>query len=584
MCAGGRTLAEPILSPDGHRLAFVDRVGGTARVVVVPTGGGPELVVSADVAPAGRGGVVGWFPGGDRLAYAGGAGEVVVVAAAGGRPVVVWDGAAGAGRATAVAVSPAGDEVAFVVDTRELTVVAAGGGPPRTVWAGADFVVDPAWSADGRRLAWHEWDVPAMPWDESRILAAPSSGAGPATVVAGGPGTSVQQPRFSPDGVHLAWLSDASGWLNVVVAGADGSSPRPLAPEPFEHGGPTWGAGQRSYAWSPDGAALAFERNEAGFGRLCVARMAGGEVRELSRGVHGSLSWAGERLACLRGGARTPTAVVAVDPATGARVTLARGPVGGFEAADLVEPAPVSWSAPDGAAVHGRLYRPHPGPGTPPLLLWAHGGPTDQRRVAFDPSVAYFVDRGWAVLVPDARGSTGWGRAWAQATRGRWGTVDVADLAAGLRAAADQGWGDPRRMVPVGTSAGGSAVLWLLAAHPELCAAGVASFPVTDPEALAATTHRYEAHYMTSLVGPATPIPLHLADRIRGPLLLLHGSADDVVPAEQSTALAAAIRRGGGVVEHHEYEGEGHGWRSPATAADALARADAFLDHHVGRL
>ncbi|MEO6120999.1 MAG: prolyl oligopeptidase family serine peptidase, partial [Acidimicrobiales bacterium] len=465
MCAGGRNLAEPRLSPDGRRVAFVDRVGGLARLVVVPAGGGPELVVSADLAPAGRGGVVDWFPDGGRLAYVTGAGQVAVVAAGGGPAAVVWDGAGGP--AAAVAVSPLGDEVAFVVDTAEVVVAAAGpmagagGRPARVVWSGADFVVDPAWSPDGNWLVWHEWDVPAMAWDDSRIRMAPAAG-GASRVVGGGPGESVQQPRFSPDGSRLAWLSDASGWLNVVVAGADGRDPRPLVAEAFEHGGPTWGPGQRSFAWSPDGSAIAFERNEAGFGRLCVATISGidagrgGAVRELSRGVHGSVSWGGGRLGCLRSGARTPTAVVTLDPATGARTVLARGPVGGFEDAGLVEPDLVTWPAADGAVVHGRLYRPPASvAGLPPLLLWAHGGPTDQRRVAFDPSVAYFVDRGWAVLVPDPRGSTGWGRKWTQAMRGGWGTVDVADLAAGLRAAATNRWGDPAAMVPVGTSAGG---------------------------------------------------------------------------------------------------------------------------------
>ncbi|HVL92781.1 MAG TPA: prolyl oligopeptidase family serine peptidase [Acidimicrobiales bacterium] len=595
MCTVGRTLADPVLSPDGWEVAFVDRVGGSSRLVTVPAHGGPEVVVSADLAPAGRGGVVGWFPDGSRLAYATGAGQVAVVPAGGGRPVVAWDGA---GRSVgAVAVSPCGDEVAFVVDTAEVVVASADGRRARTVWSGAGFVVDPAWSSGGLALAWHEWDVPAMAWDESRIRLVPATGGGAGRVVAGRPGVSVQQPRFSPDGRRLGWLSDEGGWLTVHVAGADGRDPRPLVDEAFEHGGPTWGPGQRSWAWSPDGTAIAFERNEGGFGRLCVAPVTAGSgpVRELSRGVHGSLSWAGDRLACLRSGARTPTMVVTVDPTTGQRAVVARGPVGGFGDAGLVEPEPVTWPGDGGASVPGRLYRPAParagggGGRPPPLLLWVHGGPTDQRRVSWDPSVAFFVDRGWAVLVPDARGTTGWGRAWAQALAGGWGVVDVADLAAGLAAAARRGWGDPHRMVPVGSSAGGSAVLWLLAAHPELCAAGLASFPVSDLAGLAATTARFEAHYPTSLVGPLPAAaeryrersPLHQAERIRGPLLLLHGSADDVVPASQSAALAAAVTAAGGLVEHHVYEGEGHGWRSAVVAQDVLARMERFLGRHV---
>lgn len=586
MCTGGRNLGEARLSADGERMAFVDRVGGLSRVVVVHADGGPELVVSGDFAPAGRGGTLDWFADGRRLACATAAGQVVVVASTGGRARVVYEGAG----AACVAVSPTGAEVAFVVDTRVVMVAPVDGGAARTVGHTADFAVDPAWSPDGRWLAWHEWDVPAMAWDDSRIVMAPADAGGPARVVAGGPGVSVQQPRFSPDGARLAFLSDATGWLNLWSADADGARARPLVGERHEHGGPTWGGGQRSFAWSPDGTALAFERNESGFGRLCTAAVTGGAIREVSRGVHSDLSWAGRRIGCIRSGARTPMAVVAVDATSGARAVLARGPVGGFEEAGLVEPEVVEWPADDGSVIHGRLYRPVPCAGgagwPPPLVLRVHGGPTDQHRVSFDPTVAFLVDRGHAVLVADQRGSTGWGRDHAQALRGEWGRLDVADLAAGLRAAAQRGWCDPGRMVPMGGSSGGMAVLLLLARHPELCAGGIASFPVCDLAALAATTHRFEAHYATSLVGrwPAEAeryrerSPVSVAERIRGPLLLLHGTADEVVASSQSATLAERMRGAGAVVDHHEYEGEGHGWRRPGTAEDVLDRVEAFLD------
>src|SRR5205807_2697005 len=96
-----------------------------------------------------------------------------------------------------------------------------------------------------------------------------------------------------------------------------------------EHGGPSWGPGQRSYAWSPDGTKIAFNRNEGGFGRLCLLDVASAQVTELEKGMHGGLTWVGDRIACIRSGARTPDQVVVVDPTTGERTTLARGPVAG---------------------------------------------------------------------------------------------------------------------------------------------------------------------------------------------------------------------------------------------------------------
>jgi len=425
---------------------------------------------------------------------------------------------------------------------------------------------------------------------------APADGSGTPEVVAGGPGVQVAQPRPAPPTAAggpgagaLAHLSDASGWLNVWVDG------RHLVDEPFEHGDPPWGPGQRSLAWSPDGRRLAFTRNEAGFGRLCVVDVADGTVRAVAKGVHGGLSWAADRLVAVRSGARTPTQLVAYDTATWERTTLARGPVGGFEEAGLVEPEAVTWPGDDGATVHGRLYRPPTaatGPGAPPpMLVWVHGGPTGQWQVTFNPRIAYFVDRGWAVLVPDHRGSTGFGRAYTQAMRGRWGELDTADVAAGIRHAGAQGWCDPRRVAIMGGSAGGFTVLNVLAHHPELCAAGVDLFGVTDLFDLDETTHRFEAHYLHSIVGelPAaadayrTRSPVHVADRIVAPLLILQGGEDVVVPPAQSQAVADALRAAGRTVEHHIYPGEGHGWNRPEVVVDELGRIESFLRRHVLR-
>jgi dipeptidyl aminopeptidase/acylaminoacyl peptidase len=283
------------------------------------------------------------------------------------------------------------------------------------------------------------------------------------------------------------------------------------------------------------------------------------------------------------------------------RVTVARGPVAGFEAADLVEPETVSWDGEDrpevGSVVRGRLYRTaRPSLWTPagspaPLIVWVHGGPTDQNQVRFHARSAYFLDRGWNVLQVDPRGSTGWGRAYAQALAGEWGRLDVEDLAAGIRAAGRQGWGDPRRVVIMGGSSGGLVVLGVLGHHPGLCAAGVDLYGVADLVELDETTHRYEAHYQAILIGPRpgtagvyrTRSPVAYAGQIRDPLLVFHGTDDPVVGIGQSDDVVAAVRRSGIPVEYHRFEGEGHGWSQPANVARELELTDAFLTRHVLR-
>ena len=586
MAAEGRTLAEPRLSPDGRRLAFLATAGGTARIVVVDAAGGPEIVITTAPAPvpsqAYGGGAFDWLPDGSAVVYAAVDGGLWRQAVDGGPPVQL---VAGPGPVAAPAVAPDGTRVAYVVDTRDIAVV---GTEPDGPWpvrlsTGADFALDPAWSPDSRSVAWIEWDVPSMPWDDSRVVVRDADAQSEPKIVGGGEGVAVSQPRFSVDGT-LGFLDDTSGWANVVAGDV-------RIDEPVEHGGVTWGQGERSWCWSPDGSSVAYTRNEDGFGSLHVRDLRTGEDRRVGRAAHGALSWVGDRIAAIRSGGITPTAIVVYD-GDEERRTIARGPVAGFEGV-VAEPEVVRWSADDGTELVGRLYRPTDDAlgDPPPLIAWIHGGPTGQWDVSFRARFAYWTDRGWAVLVPDHRGSSGHGRAFRQALHGRWGELDVEDTAAGLRAAAERGWGDPDRFVIMGGSAGGFTVLNLLASHPDLCAAGIDLFGVADLFDLDETTHRYEAHYLHSIVGPLPEAadryrdrsPVNRADAITAPLLILQGDADKVVPLAQSQAIHDRLRALGRTVELHVYEGEGHGWGRPQTVIDELERTESFLRRHVLR-
>jgi len=237
------------------------------------------------------------------------------------------------------------------------------------------------------------------------------------------------------------------------------------------------------------------------------------------------------------------------------------------------------------------LWRPHePRGARPPLLVSVHGGPTSQALADWAPRLQYFSSRGWAVLQPNYRGSTGYGDVHRRALEGHWGVRDVDDVAAGIKHVTKEGFADARCVVLMGGSAGGLTVLNLAALNPDLVTAVIALFPVTDLIELDATTHRFESGYNARLVGPlpdardtyvANSATTH-ADKIRVPVLLLHGSADDNVPPAQSGVIETALRRAGTPVERHVYEGEGHGWRRAATLDDELARVGDFLARRVG--
>ncbi|MGE3590285.1 MAG: hypothetical protein AB7L17_21370, partial [Ilumatobacteraceae bacterium] len=399
-CVGGRELTEPRLAPDGRSIGYVVGRDGEARLVVRSVDDssavGVAQVVTPDVAVrAGRGmggGAWCWSPDGTAVVHAGVDGDLWWQPLDGRRARRLTRH--GPDRsAQAPFVSADGRRVVYVVDQCEVWSASLGRGQAararRLDDGSADFSFDPVVDPSSTVAAWHAWNVPDMPWDRSRVEHVALSGGAVETLV--DTGFAVQQPRFAPDG-ELGCARDDSGWTNVWLGG------RPLVDEPFEHAGPSWGLGQRSFAFDAAGARWAFTRNERGFGRLCVGNRATGRVDTVGRGVHGQLSWATDgaidRIAAIRSGARTPTEIVVYELAEHAepvRLTIDVASDVHWDRSLLTEPELVEVRADDGNVVHARLYRADPTPGAPTrLICWVHGGPTDQWQVTFMPRIAYW--------------------------------------------------------------------------------------------------------------------------------------------------------------------------------------------------
>ena len=588
-CIAGRDLTEPRLAPGGRSLAWAESEAGQAGLTVLHADGTRATLATSPALRPGRGlggGAWCFTPGGEHIVYVGADGNLWRQPLTGEAPVPLTAHGPDLA-ASGPHVSPDGREAAYVIDQAEVWVAEIATGMNRRIDPGtADFCLDP-WVGADATVRWQAWNVPDMPWDHSRVQWVSLATHERGEVAVDG---AVQQPRQLPDGTPV-WVRDDTGWLNVWVGdrplvGATGTGE--AAGEPLEHAGPTWGAGQRSYAWSPDGTTVAFTRNEGGFGRLCVADRASGQVREIARGVHGQLAWEGERLAAIRTGARTPTQVVEYDTRTWERTVHAQGPHADWSSEELVEPVAVEVPAGDGSVLHARLYAADNPDGR--LIVWLHGGPTDQWQVTFMPRLAYWRSRGWSVLVPDHRGSTGHGRAYQQALCGAWGDLDVDDTLTMAREAHRRGWGVPATTVVIGGSAGGFTALGAVAREPGRFAAAVLLYPVTDLADLAERSHRFERHYTDSLVGPLPAAaaeyrrrsPVWHTDRLTAiPMLLLHGDLDPVVPVQQSRVLAERVNAAGGRVELHVYEGEGHGFRLAANQLDEYRRIGDFLARHL---
>lgn len=470
----------------------------------------------------------------------------------------------------------------------ELDAASSDGG--RVLAAGADFYAHPGLSADDR-LAWCEWDHPNMPWDSTRVVTAPLADPGARTVVAGGDGLSVLYPAWDADG-GLVYLSDASGFWNFHRWTPAGD--RVLHPADHEFCGPLWvhdpvpyalvGSGLIGCSWLVDGIA------KVGVLRFDPDAPGPGELVEFSTAmVAAEVTGRGPVSLALFGYADRPDELVELDWRTGGLTPLRASAELDLDPAGVSVATAVTWDGPDGA-VHAWYYPPSsascqaPAGELPPVQVWIHGGPTSYSAPEFSVAVQFWTSRGIGILDVNYSGSTGYGRAYRNRLRGSWGVADVRDCVQGALALADAGLADRGRLSIRGGSAGGYTTLAALTTS-DVFAAGISLYGIGDLETLATDTHKFESRYLDGLVAPypeqrqvyVDRSPIHHLDRLSCPMLILQGLDDKVVPPDQATTMADAVRAKGLPVRLRLFAGEGHGFRKAETIVAVAEEALAFL-------
>ncbi len=514
-------------------------------------------------------------------------------------------------KAASPVVSPDGRWVAYVhqdddeVD-RIAVVDAAGRKWPQTLAEGRDFYMQPRWSPDGRSLAWIAWDHPNMPWDGTTLMVAAVRGsdAGLPTLeeprqLAGGPDVAVFQPEFTHDGRHLLYVSDETGWGRIALHDLVSGQRQWLTAAGAEYAVPAWVQGMRTYAVSADGRFVTAARNQRGvvqLERLDLATGRAAEVEELA--AYGDIAQItacpkGDRVVMVASGATVPPRILERDFARDRTRIVARASAELTPEAALARCEALSWRSSDGEPAHGLFYAPASdrfvSEGKPPLVVMIHGGPTSQYRAGWNAQAQFFATRGYGVLLVNYRGSTGYGREYMLKLRGNWGVCDVEDAVAGARHLAEAGRVDAERTVIMGGSAGGFTVLQAMTRMPEAFAAGICLYGVANQFHLAAETHKFEARYLDSLLGPlpaASKIyrersPLYHAHHIKRPMAIFQGDIDRVVPRQQSDMIVEALQRNRTPHVYHVYEGEGHGWRKTETIEHFYRTVESFLRQHV---
>ncbi|HVH51077.1 MAG TPA: S9 family peptidase, partial [Gaiellaceae bacterium] len=448
------------------------------------------------------------------------------------------------------------------------------------------FYMAPRFDPSGERLARLAWDHPNMPWDGTVLYV-------DGKAVAGGAAEAVGDPRWSADG-RLHWWSDRTGWWNLY---REGEQLTHL--EGAEIGVPLWVFGYSRYVFLGDGRIACVVTRDA-VDSLQILDPASGELTDLGLEWTGydpsAFAAQGNRIVFAAASPTQATTLVSYAIDTGEETVLRRTLDLELDAASISVPRAIEFRTRDGQTAHAFYYPPTSldSEGSagerPPLRVICHGGPTSHSDPAFSIGVQFFTTRGIGVVDVNYRGSTGYGREYRRLLNGRWGESDWQDCVSAAEYLAEQGDADPARTWVEGGSAGGYVVFCALVFEPTSFAAGVSYFGVADVEALATDTHKFESRYLDSMIGPYPErrdlyyarSPVHFADRLERPMLLLQGLDDKVVPPSQAEMMVEVLKRKGVPYEYIAFEGEGHGFRKQENIVRAVEAELDFVGKTFG--
>lgn len=465
-------------------------------------------------------------------------------------------------------------------------LASGGSGQLQILAEGHDFYSSPKLSPDGSKLAWIAWDFPNMPWTGSTLCISEIADNGllqSPRIIAGGLAESVFQPEWGPDGASLYFISDKTGWWNLYVHSFDEGTSGAVAPRSAEFGQAQWLFGMSTYAFARDNQLIAsYVCN--GESRIGVVNTVSGAFTSLSEKfnlpftVISSVRAYGADHVVFRAGAPAIAESIVMLNLTSGKVEVLRKSTDVADDPDICKyfsrAISVSFPTRNGKKAFGFYYAPsnpdyrpvkHE---KPPLMVKCHGGPTSAASSALDLRVQYWTSRGIAVLDVNYGGSTGYGRAYRDRLRGKWGIIDVDDCVSGAKYLAKSDRADRRRSVITGASSGGYTALAALTFR-NYFRGGAIYYGISDLAALVDGTHKFEAHYLDWLIGSYSkerPIfrarsPVFHASRASTPIIFFQGDRDQIVPPGQTEGMVKALRRNRRKVGYLLFSGEDHGFR-----------------------
>jgi dipeptidyl aminopeptidase/acylaminoacyl peptidase len=415
--------------------------------------------------------------------------------------------------------------------------------------------------------------------------------SGARTLLLGKAATIYTASDATPDGRLVAVsTNEGTGQLRAGIYDTRAKAWRWLAPTPWE---------QSAGSFSPDGRTLTMTRNQDGrtsASLVDLATLAETPVPlppgvNVFAGAASPFSPDGSRVLVVHAGADTPSDLQVVDLASGKAETVTAMGLASLKPANLPKSRIVTYKSFDGTLVSAIVTMPFnlARDGTNPAVLLPHGGPTGQSTDGFSRTATALASRGYIVMQPNFRGSTGYGQPFQTANYQDLGGGDLRDVIAGKRFLVESGYVDPRKVGITGGSYGGYMTLMALAKTPDEFAAGAQLFGIINWFSMYETSDALLKQYLISLLGEPdkdrkvyeATSPITFIRDIKAPLLSLQGDRDIRVPRGQAEEVAAILAEIGTPNETVFYADEGHGFAKRENQIDSLARVIAWFDRHL---
>jgi dipeptidyl aminopeptidase/acylaminoacyl peptidase len=584
------------VSPDGRRVAFYRDRNNQSDLYTVEIGGEtqpnwpnrltferPHVNWWEDEPPA-------WTPDSQHIVYGAYVDEVsqlFVVPAEGGQPRQLTELNADAAEP---AVSPDGRWIAFSTwkgDATQIAMIDFDGGWVSGLTRGDDECSAPVWMPDGSHVLFCA--SPQHQLKQTDIYAVTPGGT-PACLTPAD-GAQYWSPLPAPDGSCIALLCNRSGFDEVWLMSPDGAQLSQLTHINQD---------VEDFTWASDSKRIVLIGSEKGNDPLFLVNIASGETCQLRRpaGNHSTPRWVPGRNAFVAGfdSPSQPPDLHLCDGSTGESQPLTSSAPSVLKHYPFITPQHIEYAGHDGWLIPAFLYQPATMHDSPmprrgyPAIVYPHGGPTAQYDLSWDPIRQYFVAKGYVILCPNYRGSTGYGRHFKEGNLLNWGVGDLHDCLAGADALAAMPAVNPQRMAIWGQSYGGYLTLLALSKDPQhrfrcgVCLYGDSHLKTSW--AMGDHSGRQDVEWQMGLPSEHAAeyeagSPLNYVKNIQAPLLIIHGERDQRVHPNESAQLVEALKRANVTYEYKTYPDEGHGFAQATNALDALGRIERFLDWHL---